>query len=135
MDEAGPAFYASIFLAALRDTHKGAGAIERSQVRHSMRHDRPDNLAAIPYGGSLEEIEEGVSAEAVSYAAGLLVEAVRSYDSGTISARKLKLSLTEAQMIAANLIAKASARLDDQTMNEQIERVRKSIREVKPKEL
>ena len=100
-----------------------------------MRHDRPDNLAAIPYGSSLEEIEEGVSAEAVSYAAGLLVEAVRSYDSGTINARKLKLSLTEAQMIAANLIAKASARLDDQTMNEQIERVRKSIREVKPKEL
>jgi hypothetical protein len=83
----------------------------------------------------LEEIEEGVSAEAVSYAAGLLVEAVRSYDSGTINARKLKLSLTEAQMIAANLIAKASARLDDQTMNEQIERIRKSIREVKPKEL
>jgi hypothetical protein len=100
-----------------------------------MRHDRPDNLAAIPYGSSLEEIEEGVSAEAVGYAAGLLVEAVRSYDSSTISARKLKLSLTEAQMIAANLIAKASARLDDQTMNEQIERVRKSIREVKPKEL
>jgi hypothetical protein len=115
--------------------NKRADGIERSQVRHSMRHDRPDNLAATPYGSSLEEIEEGVSAEAVSYAAGLLVEAVRSYDSGTISARKLKLSLTEAQMIAANLIAKASARLDDQTMNEQIERVRKSIREVKPKEV
>jgi hypothetical protein len=97
-----------------------------------MRHNRPDNLAAIPYGSSLEEIEEGVSAEAVSYAAGLLVEAVRSYDSGALSSRNLKISLTEAQMIAANLIAKASARLDDQTMNEQIERVRKSIREVKP---
>jgi hypothetical protein len=97
-----------------------------------MRHNRPDNLAAIPYGNSLEEIEEGVSAEAVSYAAGLLVEAVRSYDSAELSSRTLKISLTEAQMIAANLIAKASARLDDQTMNEQIERVRKSIREVKP---
>jgi hypothetical protein len=100
-----------------------------------MRHNRPDNLAALPYGNTLEEIEEGVSAEAVSYAAGLLVEAVRSYESGTISARKLKLNLTEAQMIAANLIAKASARLDDQTMKEQIERVRKAIREVKPKQV
>jgi hypothetical protein len=97
-----------------------------------MRDHRPDDLAAIPYGNSLEEIQGGVSAEAVSYAMGLLVEAVRSYESSTISARQLKLSLTEAQMIAANLIAKASARLDDQTMNEQIERVRKSIREVKP---
>lgn len=97
-----------------------------------MRDHRPDDLAAIPYGNSLEEIQEGVSAEAVSYAMGLLVEAVRSYESDAISARQLKLSLTEAQMIAANLIAKASARLDDQTINEQIERVRKSIREVKP---
>jgi hypothetical protein len=89
-------------------------------------------MAAIPYGSSLEEIQEGVSAEAVSYAAGLLVEAVRSYDSAEVSARLEKLSLTEAQMIAANLIAKASARLDDKTMVEQIERVRKSMREVKP---
>jgi hypothetical protein len=97
-----------------------------------MRHDRAEKLAAIPYGSSLEEIQEGVSAEAVSYAAGLLVEAVRSYESADVSARKLKLSLTEAQMITANLIAKASARLDDKTMTEQIERVRKSIREVKP---
>ncbi len=97
-----------------------------------MRHDRAQNLAAIPYGSSLEEIQEGVSAEAVSYAAGLLVEAVRSYESTAISARKLKLTLTEAQMITANIIAKASARLDDKTMTEQIERVRKSIREVKP---
>jgi hypothetical protein len=97
-----------------------------------MRHSRADHLAAIPYGSSLEEIEEGVSAEAVSYAAGLLVEAVRSYESSAISARKQKLSLTEAQMIAANLIARASARIDDQTMSEQIERVRKSIREAKP---
>ncbi|HZS96363.1 MAG TPA: hypothetical protein VFA40_06275 [Terriglobales bacterium] len=97
-----------------------------------MRHDRAEKLAAIPYGSSLEEIQEGVSAEAVSYAAGLLVEAVRSYESAEVSARKLKLSLTEAQMITANLIAKASARLDDKTMTEQIERVRKSIREVKP---
>jgi hypothetical protein len=97
-----------------------------------MKHDRAQNLAAIPYGSSLEEIQEGVSAEAVSYAAGLLVEAVRSYESTAISARKLKLTLTEAQMITANIIAKASARLDDKTMTEQIERVRKSIREVKP---
>jgi len=89
-------------------------------------------MAAIPYGSSLEEIQEGVSAEAVSYAAGLLVEAVRSYDSAEVSARQKRLSLTEAQMIAANLIAKASARLDDKTMVEQIERVRKSMREVKP---
>lgn len=97
-----------------------------------MTHDRAQNLAAVPYGSSLEEIQEGVSAEAVSYAAGLLVEAVRSYESTAVSARKLKLSLTEAQMITANIIAKASARLDDKIMTEQIERVRKSIREVKP---
>jgi hypothetical protein len=89
-------------------------------------------MAAIPYGSSLEEIQEGVSAEAVSYAAGLLVEAVRSYSSAEVSAHLEKLSLTEAQMIAANLIAKASARLDDKTMVEQIGRVRKSMREVKP---
>jgi hypothetical protein len=97
-----------------------------------MRHDRAQNLAAVPYGSSLEEIQEGVSAEAVSYAAGLLVEAVRSYESTAVSARTLKLSLTEAQMITANIIAKASARLDDKIMTEQIERVRRSIREVKP---
>jgi hypothetical protein len=97
-----------------------------------MRHDRAEHLAAIPYGSSLEEIQEGVSAEAVSYAAGLLVEAVRTYESAAVSARKQSLSLTEAQMIAANLIAKASARLDDKTIIEQIERVRKSIRDVKP---
>src|SRR4029077_1387789 len=97
-----------------------------------MRHDRAQNLAAVPYGSSLEEIQEGVSAEAVGYAAGLLVEAVRSYESTAVSARTLKLSLTEAQMITANIIAKASARLDDKIMTEQIERVRKSIREVKP---
>ena len=97
-----------------------------------MKHNQAENLAAVPYGSSLEEIQEGVSAEAVSYAAGLLVEAVRSYESAEVSARKLNLSLTEAQMITANLIAKASARLDDKTMTEQIERVRKSIREVKP---
>jgi len=101
-------------------------------VRNVMRHDRAEHLAAIPYGSSLEEIQEGVSAEAVSYAAGLLVEAVRTYESAAVSARKQNLSLTEAQMIAANLIAKASARLDDKTIIEQIDRVRKSIREVKP---
>jgi hypothetical protein len=97
-----------------------------------MRHDRAEKLAAIPYGSSLEEIQEGVSAEAVSYAAGLLVEAVRSYESTAVSARTLKLTLTEAQMITANIIARASAHLDDKIMTEQIERVRKSIREVKP---
>jgi hypothetical protein len=97
-----------------------------------MKQNRQDNWAAMPYGNSLEEIQEGVSAEAVSYAAGLLVEAVRSYESSAFSARQQKLSLTEAQMIAANLIAKASARLDDQTIKEQFERVRTSIREVKP---
>jgi hypothetical protein len=42
----------------------------------------------------------------------------------------LKLSLTEAQMIAANLIARTSAELDAQTMEEQVARVRKAIREV-----
>ena len=80
---------------------------------------------------SLEEIQEGVSAEAVSYAAGLLVEAIRNYQSSAISARNEKLSLTEAQMIAANLIARASAQLDDKAMKEQLARVRKAIREVK----
>jgi hypothetical protein len=34
-------------------------------------------------------------------------------------------------MIAANLIAKASASLDDETMRKQVERVRKSMQEVK----
>ncbi len=80
---------------------------------------------------SLEEIQEGVSAEAVSYAAGLLVEAIRNYQSSAISARNEKLTLTEAQMIAANLIARASAQLDDKAMKEQLARVRKAIREVK----
>ena len=98
-----------------------------------MKQNRELNLATAPYRSmSLEEIEEGVSAEAVSYAAGLLVEAVRTYESGKLSARKQNLTLTEAQMIAANLIAKTSARLDDKTIQEQIDRVRKSISEVKP---
>jgi len=98
-----------------------------------MKPIRQANMAAVPYGSmSLEQIEEGVSAEAVSYAAGLLVEAVRTYESSTLSAPQQKITLTEAQMIAANLIAKISARLEDESMNEQIERVRKSIREVKP---
>jgi len=98
-----------------------------------MKQNRKLNLAAAPYRSmSLEEIEEGVSAEAVSYAAGLLVEAVRTYESDKLSARKQDLTLTEAQMIAANLIAKTSARLDDKTIQEQIDRVRKSISEVKP---
>jgi hypothetical protein len=97
-----------------------------------MKPDPEDELPAVPYGGmSLEEIQEGVSAEAVSYAAGLLVEAVRSYESSNFSARKQKLTLTEAQMIAANLIAKASACLDDETIEEQLQRVRQSIQEAK----
>ena len=98
-----------------------------------MKQNRKDDVAAVPYGSmSLEKIQEGVSAEAVSYAAGLLVEAVRSYESSRVSARQLKLTLTEAQMIAANLIAKASAQLDDATMEQQVARVRRAIREVKP---
>lgn len=98
-----------------------------------MKQNRQYDLASAQYRSmSLEEIEEGVSAEAVSYAAGLLVEAVRTYEGPGLSARQQKLSLTEAQMIAANLIAKASARLDSVTLQEQIDRVRKSIREVKP---
>jgi len=98
-----------------------------------MKQNRKLNLATAPYRSmSIEEIEEGVSAEAVSYAAGLLVEAVRTYESDKLSARKQDLTLTEAQMIAANLIAKTSARLDDKTIQEQIDRVRKSISEVKP---
>lgn len=84
----------------------------------------------MPYSSmSLDQIQEGVSAEAVSYAAGLLVEAVRNYQSTALSARALRLTLTEAQMIAANLIARTSARLDDETMEEQVLRVRKAIQE------
>jgi hypothetical protein len=95
-----------------------------------MRPDRPDKFSSISYGSlSLEQIQEGVSAEAVSYAAGLLVEAVRNYESKAVSARRLKLSLAEAQMIAANLLTSVSAHLDDQTMQEQIARVRKAIQE------
>jgi hypothetical protein len=97
-----------------------------------MRPDRQNDFPVISYGSmSLEQIQEGVSAEAVSYAAGLLVEAIRNFESGTVSASKLKLSLTEAQMIAANLIASTSAALDDKTMEEQVARVRKAIRETK----
>lgn len=98
-----------------------------------MKPDPDDDLAAVSYAGmSLEEIQEGVSAEAVSYAAGLLVEAIRSYETTAFSARQQQITLTEAQMIAANLIAKASAHLDDKTIEEQVRRVRQSIREVKP---
>jgi hypothetical protein len=98
-----------------------------------MKRDPERDLAAVPYGGtSLEEIQEGVSAEAVSYAAGLLVEAIRHYEASNFSASKQKLSLTEAQMIAANLIAKASANLDEKTMEEQLGRIRQSIKEANP---
>jgi hypothetical protein len=97
-----------------------------------MRPDR-NNVSALPYGSlSLEQIQEGVSAEAVSYAAGLLVEAIRNYESNSVSARKLKLTLTEAQMIAANLIVNTSSHLDDKTLEDQVARVRKAIKEVKP---
>jgi len=98
-----------------------------------MRPERDDEYPVARYGSmSLEQIQEGVSAEAISYAAGLLVEAIRNYQSKALSARQEKVTLTEAQMIAANLIADASARLDDKVMEEQLERVRKAIREVKP---
>jgi hypothetical protein len=98
-----------------------------------MRPDRKFESAAPTYGSmSLEKIQEGVSAEAVSYAAGLLVEAVRNYESRSISSRKENVTLTEAQMIAANLIADTSARLDDKVMREQLARVRKAIKETQP---
>jgi hypothetical protein len=98
-----------------------------------MRPNRNSDLPPVAYGSmSLEQIQEGVSAEAVSYAAGLLVEAIRNYDSKSFNTAHQKLTLTEAQMIAANLIANASAHLDDKTMAEQIARVRIAIREVKP---
>ncbi len=98
-----------------------------------MKHNVQRDQKVTNYGSlSLEEIQEGVSAEAVSYAAGLLVEAIRNYESSALSARKEKLTLTEAQMIAANLIAKASAQLDDSSMQQQLARIRKAIREVKP---
>jgi hypothetical protein len=101
-------------------------------VSATMKPKPNDEVPAQRYGSmSLEEIQEGVSAEAVGYAAGLLVEALRHYESSQLSARQQKLTLTEAQMIAANLIAKVSAHLDDKTMEEQIARVRRAIREVK----
>jgi hypothetical protein len=97
-----------------------------------MKHDRQRNPVAVPYRGtSLEEIQEGVSAEAVSYAAGLLVEAIRHFESAGFNARQRSLTLTEAQMIAANLIAKASAQLDETTLEEQLARVRHAIKEAK----
>ena len=97
-----------------------------------MKHNRERKPASVQYRGtSLEEIQEGVSAEAVSYAAGLLVEAIRNYDSARFNARQRRLTLTEAQMIAANLIAKASAQLDESTLEEQLARVRHAIKETK----
>jgi len=98
-----------------------------------MKHNLQRETKATNYGSvSLDKIQEGVSAEAVSYAAGLLVEAIRNYESSALNAREEKLTLTEAQMIAANLIAKTSAQLDDPIMQQQLARVRKAIREVKP---
>ncbi|HMK23922.1 MAG TPA: hypothetical protein VK466_16430 [Terriglobales bacterium] len=97
-----------------------------------MKHDRERNPVAARYRGtSLEEIQEGVSAEAVSYAAGLLVEAIRNFDTSHFNARQKKLTLTEAQMMAANLIAKLSAQLDNVTLEEQLARVRHAIKEAK----
>lgn len=97
-----------------------------------MKQNSERNPVARPYRGtSLEEIQEGVSAEAVSYAAGLLVEAIRNFQSPRFDARQRKITLTEAQMIAANLIAKASAQLDEITLEEQLARVRHAIKEAK----
>lgn len=97
-----------------------------------MKHDPDRNPVAMPYSGtSLEEIQEGVSAEAVSYAAGLLVEAIRNFQSARFHARQRKVTLTEAQMMAANLIAKASAQLDEITLEEQLARVRHAFKETK----
>jgi|GEM_PF-2955642 hypothetical protein len=97
-----------------------------------MKQDRQRNPVAVQYRGtSLEEIQEGVSAEAVSYAAGLLVEAIRNFDSARFNARQRKVTLTEAQMMAANLIARASAQLDEITLEEQLARVRHAIKEAK----
>src|SRR6266576_1980372 len=119
-----------------RVKHSYNAAPERPAERKrgpAMRPQRDDHLPPITYGSmSLEQIQEGVSAEAVSYAAGLLVEAIRNYDSTAFNSAHQKLTLTEAQMIAANLIAKTSAHLDDATLEEQVARVRKAIREVKP---
>lgn len=97
-----------------------------------MKHDPERNSVAMPYRGtSLEEIQEGVSAEAVSYAAGLLVEAIRNFQSARFHARQRKITLTEAQMMAANLIAKSSAQLDEVTLEEQLARVRHAFKETK----
>jgi hypothetical protein len=106
--------------------------VSASEGSNPMKPRPDDDVPALRYGSmSLEEIQEGVSAEAVGYAAGLLVEALRHYESDAFSARQQNLTLTEAQMIAANLIAKVSAHLDDKTMEEQMARVRRAIREVK----
>jgi hypothetical protein len=106
--------------------------VSASEGSNPMKPRPDDDVPALRYGSmSLEEIQEGVSAEAVGYAAGLLVEALRHYESSAFSARQQNLTLTEAQMIAANLISKVSAHLDDKTMAEQMARVRRAIREVK----
>lgn len=98
-----------------------------------MKQNSQPDLRVTRYDSmSLEEIQEGVSAEAVSYAAGLLVEAIRNYESSALSARQQKITLIEAQMMAANLIAKTSAQLDDDIVEHQLTKVRKAIREVKP---
>jgi hypothetical protein len=105
--------------------------VSASEGSNPMKPRPDDDVPTLRYGSmSLEEIQEGVSAEAVGYAAGLLVEALRHYESSAFSARRQNLTLTEAQMIAANLIAKVSAHLDDKTMEEQMARVRRAIREV-----
>src|SRR5262249_28594835 len=81
--------------------------VQRSERKRGppMRPQRDDHLPAMAYGSvSLEQIQEGVSAEAVSYAAGLLVEAIRNYESKEFGSVHQELTLTEAQMIAANVI-------------------------------
>lgn len=125
--------HAVVVFVDARSVEKG-GSVSTSEGRIPMKPRPDDDVPALRYGSmSLGEIQEGVSAEAVGYAAGLLVEAVRHYESSEFNARQQKLTLTEAQMIAANLIAKVSAHLDDKTMEEQVARVRRSIREVSEK--
>src|SRR5579864_9144854 len=107
--------------------------VSASEGSNPMKPRPDDDVPALRYGGmSLEEIQEGVSAEAVSYAAGLLVEAIRNYESKALNARREKVTLTEAQMMAANMIARVSAHLDDETVREQLGRVRHAIKEAKP---
>src|SRR5437868_3325948 len=65
--------------------------VSASEGSNPMKPRPDDDVPALRYGSmSLEEIQEGVSAEAVGYAAGLLVEALRHYESSAFSAREQK---------------------------------------------